>query len=106
MYSSFFFQADDGIRDTSVTGVQTCALPICCTMRSPAKMTAFVGLFRHRATNAVIFAGDRIVQPLRRNEARFTRSEERRVGKEGATWWWALSSAKSETGMMTKTRRL
>src|SRR5437879_8592046 len=24
----FFFQADDGIRDTSVTGVQTCALPI------------------------------------------------------------------------------
>src|SRR5437762_10604467 len=30
----FFFQAEDGIRDTSVTGVQTCALPIswpfCC----------------------------------------------------------------------------
>src|SRR5437763_384836 len=26
--SSFFFQAEDGIRDTSVTGVQTCALPI------------------------------------------------------------------------------
>src|SRR5437763_867579 len=31
LYSSFqcfFFQAEDGIRDTSVTGVQTCALPI------------------------------------------------------------------------------
>ena len=28
VYSSFFFQAEDGIRDTSVTGVQTCALPI------------------------------------------------------------------------------
>ena len=27
----FFFQAEDGIRDTSVTGVQTCALPICRT---------------------------------------------------------------------------
>src|SRR5437879_291650 len=27
-YSCFFFQAEDGIRDTSVTGVQTCALPI------------------------------------------------------------------------------
>src|SRR5437762_11050067 len=27
--SSFFFQAEDGIRATSVTGVQTCALPIC-----------------------------------------------------------------------------
>src|SRR5690606_39781446 len=26
----FFFQAEDGIRDFHVTGVQTCALPICC----------------------------------------------------------------------------
>ena len=25
----FFFQAEDGIRDYDVTGVQTCALPIC-----------------------------------------------------------------------------
>src|SRR5437879_9942513 len=29
--SYFFFQAEDGIRDTSVTGVQTCALPIFVT---------------------------------------------------------------------------
>src|SRR5437764_3457579 len=29
----FFVQAEDGIRDTSVTGVQTCALPICFTGR-------------------------------------------------------------------------
>src|SRR5437762_10042042 len=28
VYFDFFFQAEDGIRDTSVTGVQTCALPI------------------------------------------------------------------------------
>src|SRR5690554_5469575 len=27
--NSFFFQAEDGIRDADVTGVQTCALPIC-----------------------------------------------------------------------------
>src|SRR3712207_7864596 len=27
----FFFQAEDGIRDIGVTGVQTCALPICST---------------------------------------------------------------------------
>src|SRR3989449_58299 len=27
-YSFFFFQAEDGIRDVAVTGVQTCALPI------------------------------------------------------------------------------
>ena len=26
---NFFFQAEDGIRDYKVTGVQTCALPIC-----------------------------------------------------------------------------
>src|ERR1017187_5216488 len=26
-----YVQAEDGIRDTSVTGVQTCALPICCS---------------------------------------------------------------------------
>src|SRR3990167_5422001 len=26
---SFFFQAEDGMRDLTVTGVQTCALPIC-----------------------------------------------------------------------------
>src|SRR3989475_3038136 len=30
----FFFQAEDGIRDLTVTGVQTCALPICPTHRS------------------------------------------------------------------------
>src|SRR2546430_6549044 len=28
MYFFFFFQAEDGIRDLTVTGVQTCALPI------------------------------------------------------------------------------
>src|SRR2546426_8832185 len=28
MFSFFFFQAEDGIRDYKVTGVQTCALPI------------------------------------------------------------------------------
>src|SRR5207237_4955626 len=32
----FFFQADDGIRDSSVTGVQTCALPI-----SPRRSSIF-----------------------------------------------------------------
>src|SRR3989454_1542715 len=32
----FFFQAEDGIRDYKVTGVQTCALPICSVPSSPA----------------------------------------------------------------------
>ena len=31
-YFFFFFQAEDGIRDWSVTGVQTCALPILGTV--------------------------------------------------------------------------
>src|SRR2546421_4678105 len=34
----FFFQAEDGIRDLIVTGVQTCALPISCGSRSPKRM--------------------------------------------------------------------
>ena len=34
----FFFQAEDGIRDWSVTGVQTCALPI--SLAPPLRVTA------------------------------------------------------------------
>src|SRR5207245_10681019 len=33
--SCFFFQAEDGIRDATVTGVQTCALPISRRSRPP-----------------------------------------------------------------------
>src|SRR2546430_4126959 len=33
-YFFFFFQAEDGIRDLTVTGVQTCALPICSGPRA------------------------------------------------------------------------
>ena len=37
----FFFQAEDGIRDWSVTGVQTCALPILLVIfQVPAKIVA------------------------------------------------------------------
>ena len=32
----FFFQAEDGIRDYKVTGVQTCALPISVSIKSGA----------------------------------------------------------------------
>src|SRR5258706_11039315 len=35
---ALFFQAEDGIRDWSVTGVQTCALPICTEMTVVAAM--------------------------------------------------------------------
>src|SRR6266498_3597077 len=39
----FFFQAEDGIRDADVTGVQTCALPISARVRrtSPARSSTF-----------------------------------------------------------------
>src|SRR5690349_24580667 len=59
--SPFFFQAEDGIRDLYVTGVQTCALPI--WPRSPCG--------RRRCPDAAPAAG----AGSRR------RSEERRVGK-------------------------
>src|SRR2546422_2572374 len=41
----FFFQAEDGIRDVAVTGVQTCALPI-SGARSAARPAAWVRDFR------------------------------------------------------------
>src|SRR5688572_28067532 len=41
MYFFFFFQAEDGIRDLTVTGVQTCALPIFCpTSRAGSPISA------------------------------------------------------------------
>src|SRR5207237_4504630 len=46
----FFFQAEDGIRDSSVTGVQTCALPI-CTRSPPASRR---NAARDRSTSLVL----------------------------------------------------
>src|SRR5699024_11253141 len=37
----FFFQAEDGIRDRNVTGVQTCALPICAGTERSARGPAW-----------------------------------------------------------------
>ena len=45
---AFFFQAEDGIRDSPVTGVQTCALPIYATQIDIRRMRAtiiFITLF-------------------------------------------------------------
>src|SRR6266542_907833 len=44
----FFFQAEDGIRDATVTGVQTCALPISPGRRSGLSGTATESHFLHR----------------------------------------------------------
>src|SRR5205807_8818577 len=41
----FFFQAEDGIRDYKVTGVQTCALPICVCLMYPLRPPVLVPTF-------------------------------------------------------------
>src|SRR5688500_19068731 len=79
----FFFQAEDGIRDYKVTGVQTCALPIYRQGRRAGGPGADdvqqdVGRVPARGRPA----------PLRGGRARRRRSEERRVGKEGRWRWW------------------
>src|SRR5256885_16507994 len=90
----FFFQAEDGIRDYKVTGVQTCALPIGPFAQIiHAALDAGIG---HGALQAAL--------PFIREHARPWRSEERRVGKsvdlggrriikkkkERNEWWWVM----------------
>src|SRR5207249_9001620 len=96
------FQAEDGIRDRNVTGVQTCALPICPPRIAPDDPRP---LLEHRTgardfrlriprQTAVVRTRRRANLPLqfvalersgadRGDPAR--RSEERRVGKGGRT---------------------
>src|SRR5438876_4959820 len=74
----FFFQAEDGIRDGRVTGVQTCALPILCVERLPRPARA-----RIRVEADPDVAG---VHDCDRDVC--GRSEERRVGKECRSRWW------------------
>src|SRR5438552_8325822 len=74
----FFFQAEDGIRDDLVTGVQTCALPISVASASfwaaHAEATALDGAIVLSVGTLVTLVGE-------------TRSEERRVGKECRSQW-------------------
>src|SRR2546430_4503490 len=49
----FFFQAEDGIRDLTVTGVQTCALPISGLTAAEAAAFPAVQLFVERVTAVV-----------------------------------------------------
>src|SRR4051794_41243107 len=91
----FFFQAEDGIRDGRVTGVQTCALPILSSVHSsrgslrPAsddllsEVSVVCRLARSVLGDGLPWAaweGDyRLIRQLR--------SEERRVGKECRSRW-------------------
>src|SRR2546427_12309202 len=46
----FFFQAEDGIRDLTVTGVQTCALPICELATQAQTVATHIGQLAHSVT--------------------------------------------------------
>src|SRR5688572_31982144 len=91
----FFFQAEDGIRDLTVTGVQTCALPI--SEEAPIRWAADIGADRvelytepfARAFEHGDTAGRASFEAYA-NAARLAaslRSEERRVGKECRSRW-------------------
>src|SRR5207247_8369164 len=86
-FASFFFQAEDGIRDPLVTGVQTCALPI-------SNRGRLDGQFSHSVSARVGegFHGSGIASEGKRMwtswpSSGVTRSEERRVGKECRAGW-------------------
>src|SRR2546427_3696244 len=54
----FFFQAEDGIRDLTVTGVQTCALPIYAGLTSRKPLAACAAALRREADEVPLAAGD------------------------------------------------
>src|SRR5947207_8156495 len=80
LFYFFFFQAEDGIRDHCVTGVQTCALPIWRFGQRPVdeqQLRSFA-LDRNKRFRSAL-------EDRRASEPR--RSEERRVGKECRSRW-------------------
>src|SRR5256886_4661412 len=87
----FFFQAEDGIRDLTVTGVQTCALPIYFITQLPR---SYIGTTEYDAILVVVDRYTKMAKfiPTTTNIAApefaaLFRSEERRVGKECRSRW-------------------
>src|SRR5256885_9253284 len=91
----FFFQAEDGIRDYKVTGVQTCALPIwdkaytsmlqaCKSCSIACQYLALLKWVRRCPNRSSLKSSGLILWPLRWLRVR---SEERRVGKECRSRW-------------------
>src|SRR5256885_2645728 len=92
----FFFQAEDGIRDYKVTGVQTCALPIFLSRHPHVSVDLeerlsdeIVGLIAEGVGDVGIVAGTVDMGALETFPFRSDRfrSEERRVGKECRSRW-------------------
>src|SRR5690606_40752190 len=95
VFHIFFFQAEDGIRDFHVTGVQTCALPICFTTAYPIPYEAGMQVYgdsfknnpwRHYFEKLFHVQVD-YEWEANEGEEFSQRSEERRVGKEGRSRW-------------------
>src|SRR5256886_4213823 len=90
----FFFQAEDGIRDLTVTGVQTCALPI-FLHANPSTTSVYQNAEAcptHRKTHwcgsCPMGQGlNEAPMPCRSSHWSAARSEERRVGKECRSRW-------------------
>src|SRR5690606_40401702 len=81
----FFFQAEDGIRDFHVTGVQTCALPIyilCELAHDVAEQLTEDQRFSDPELKAQRNPGEINATVLQNLRQILLRSEERRVGKE------------------------
>src|SRR2546426_3863553 len=90
----FFFQAEDGIRDYKVTGVQTCALPIWMLLAFGSKREGFdddVWFLRTGTPGGEAFQVRGVhALPLFSPDGKsllYGRSEERRVGKECRSRW-------------------
>src|SRR5947209_16156168 len=98
----FFFQAEDGIRDIGVTGVQTCALPIseksrhfrCACVNVRVGETIYPCVAACPAAHGSPSRKLRLLPGICRNER--VRSEERRVGKECKYRWWAEDAKKKK----------
>src|SRR5258706_9761658 len=92
----FFFQAEDGIRDWSVTGVQTCALPISATDSRPKPIirplangrssAPSVSTLKRISAYSATFSS-RPESTAETGVGPSARSEERRVGKECRSRW-------------------
>src|SRR5205823_9542155 len=96
LYFFFFFQAEDGIRDKLVTGVQTCALPISGVRQGALRPVPTIGRRLHRLFD--FFRPEDGMPPKTLIEdlairygfqvlGALVRSEERRVGKECRSRW-------------------
>src|SRR2546428_7235137 len=89
----FVFQAEDGIRDLIVTGVQTCALPISASTRWLVRRPRFARRFagRRRDLRSEVAVPTILWTPRGEEEETAQheqhRSEERRVGKECRSRW-------------------